>query len=48
MLMLINLTTVILYATEPSASMSEQPIQPSSEEFAYSIASIYDNENLEP
>jgi hypothetical protein len=48
MLMLINLTTVILYATEPSASMSEQTIQASSEEFAYSIASIYDNENLEP
>jgi hypothetical protein len=46
--MLINLTTVIFYATEPSASIAEQNIQASSDEFSYSIASIYENENTEP
>jgi hypothetical protein len=48
MLMLINLTAVIFYATEPSASISEQNIQASTDEFSYTIASIYDNENSEP
>jgi hypothetical protein len=48
MLMLINLTTVVFYATEPSASIAEQNIQASSDEFSYSIASIYENENTEP
>ena len=48
MLMLINLTAVIFYATEPSTSISEQNIQASTDEFSYTIASIYDNENSEP
>jgi hypothetical protein len=48
MLMLINLTTVVFYATEPSASIAEQNIQASSDEFSYSIANIYENENTEP
>ena len=48
MLMLINLTAVVFYATEPSASISEQNIQASTDEFSYTIASIYDNENSEP
>ena len=48
MLMLINLTAVVFYATEPSASIAEQNIQGSSDEFSYSIASIYENENTEP
>jgi hypothetical protein len=46
--MLINLTAVIFYATDPSASIAEQNIQASSDEFSYSIASIYENENTEP
>lgn len=48
MLMVINLTAVIFYAAEPSTSIAEQSIQGSSDEFSYSIASIYENENTEP
>ncbi len=47
LLMLINLTAVVFYAAEPS-SIAEQNIQASSDEFSYSIASIYENENTEP
>jgi hypothetical protein len=48
MLMLINITAVIFYASEPSTSIAEQNIQASSDEFSYSVASIYENENSEP
>jgi hypothetical protein len=46
--MLINLTAVIFSATEPSASIVEKNIQASNDEFSYTIASIYENENTEP
>ena len=48
MLMLINFTAVIFSATEPSTSIVEKNIQASADEFSYSIASIYENENTEP
>ena len=48
MLMVINLTAVIFYASEPAVAISEQSFQASSDEFTYTAATIYDNENLEP
>ena len=48
MLMVINLTAVIFYASEPSVAISEQSLQASSDEFSYTAAAIYDNENSEP
>ena len=48
LLMLINLTAIIFSATEPAASIVEKNIQASNDEFSYTIASIYENENTEP
>lgn len=47
-LLFVNLTTTAFYTSEPSSAVSEQSVQVSSDEFYYSIASIYDNENPEP
>ena len=48
MLMVINLTAVIFYSSEPAVAISEQTFQGSSDEFTYTAATIYDNENSEP
>ena len=48
MLMVVNLTAVIFYASEQAVVISEQSLQASSDEFSYTVATIYDNENSEP
>jgi hypothetical protein len=47
-LMFINLTIIALYTSEPSSALPEQSVQASSDEFYFSTATIYDNENTEP
>lgn len=47
-LMCINLTIIAFYTSDRSSTVTEQSVLASSDEYYYSIATIYDNENQEP
>jgi len=48
LLILVNSIAIVLNRTEPNTASTEQFAQDSSDDFAYSDATIYDIENTEP
>jgi len=48
MLLLINVMVVVLNKPSDTATVAEQSAQTQSDEFSYTVATIYDNENTQP
>ena len=48
MLLLINVMVVVPNNPSDTASVAEQSFQTQSDEFSYTVATIYDNENTQP
>jgi hypothetical protein len=48
MLLLINVMVVVLNKPSETATVAEQSAQTPADEFSYTVATIYDNENTQP
>lgn len=48
LILLINLTVVVFNKTSDTSAVAEQSVQSQSDEFSYTVATIYDNENTQP
>lgn len=48
MIILINLAVVVFNSTANAANGTEQAVQTSTDEFSYTVATIYDTENTQP
>ena len=48
MILLINGIVIMTNKTSNDVTVSEQVVQNSTDEFSYTVATIYDNENIQP
>ena len=48
LIILINLTVVMFNKTSDNSAVAEQSVQSQTDEFSYTVATIYDNENTQP
>jgi hypothetical protein len=48
MILLINVMVIVVNRSSDTAAVAEQTVQTQSDEFSYTVATIYDNENTQP